>query len=117
LQIYQELGEVAVATEDGTMGAKGYVTELFTEKDAIHANEAIEPIFINVGPKPMLTACLPFEKELTQESHIWASIEYHTSCGVGICGKCANTLGYLTCVDGPFLPIQEALRIPVCQHM
>jgi hypothetical protein len=35
-----------------------------------------------------------------------------TSCGVGICGKCATPSGALSCIDGPFLPMGEFLASP-----
>ena len=42
---------------------------------------------------------------------IIGAIEYMTSCGVGICGKCSSPSGALTCVDGPFLTEPEFRRV------
>ena len=47
------------------------------------------------------------EREIAPADRILGSIEYMTSCGVGICGKCSSPSGALTCVDGPFLPYPE----------
>ena len=63
--------------------------------------------FINCGPEPMVRKCFDIQRELVSEDRIIGSIEYMTSCGVGICGKCASPSGALTCIDGPFLPWRE----------
>ena len=44
-------------------------------------------------------------EKFASEDRIFGSIEYTTSCGVGICGKCASPSGALTCIDGPFMPL------------
>ncbi|MGD0013195.1 MAG: hypothetical protein ABSD56_02035 [Bryobacteraceae bacterium] len=41
------------------------------------------------------------------EDRIIGAIEYMTSCGVGICGKCASPSGAPTCIDGPFMPWRD----------
>ena len=68
-------------------------------------------VFINCGPEPMVRRCFDLEREFTSDDRILASIEYMTSCGVGICGKCASPSGALTCIDGPFLPSHEFLPL------
>ena len=109
---YEQIGEVNVATEDGSLGSRGFVTEAL--KGYVFP-EGEEQIFINVGPKPMIQAAYSLEKEITDDSRIWASIVYHTSCGVGICGKCATEQGAISCVDGPFLRIKDTLALKPCQ--
>ncbi|MDP2998926.1 MAG: hypothetical protein Q8N47_15670, partial [Bryobacterales bacterium] len=66
-------------------------------------------VFINCGPEPMVRRCFDIQREIAPADRIIASIEYMTSCGVGICGKCSSPSGALTCVDGPFLPYPEFL--------
>jgi dihydroorotate dehydrogenase (NAD+) catalytic subunit len=53
----------------------------------------------------MIAACAEIERKVVSDDKIVAAVEYPTSCGVGICGKCASPSGHLTCIDGPFLPI------------
>jgi dihydroorotate dehydrogenase (NAD+) catalytic subunit len=55
----------------------------------------------------MVERCFAAQRELAPAERITGSIEYMTSCGVGICGKCASPSGALTCVDGPFLEWRE----------
>jgi dihydroorotate dehydrogenase (NAD+) catalytic subunit len=64
-------------------------------------------VFINCGPEKMVKACFDVELKFADSLQIFGSIEYMTSCGVGICGKCASPSGALTCIDGPFLSLAE----------
>jgi len=110
---FAALGELHVATEDGSAGAKGYVTNLL---ETYKFEDGTAQVFINVGPKPMLEKCCAIEKKLVGDENIKVSIEYQTSCGVGICGKCASESGFISCLDGPFLRLEEALKIKECRH-
>ncbi|MDR0913893.1 MAG: tRNA-dihydrouridine synthase [Oscillospiraceae bacterium] len=109
--LFEKLGELNFATEDGSSGTKGYVTETLKNYSF---NSAKTQIFINIGPKPMLEKTYGIEKEITADKNIVVAIEYHTSCGVGICGKCANENGFITCVDGPFMTVDDALKVKEC---
>lgn len=110
---FEKIGEVNAATEDGSVGTKGTVADLI--RDYTFEIEE-EQIFINVGPKAMIESVYGYEKNVTKEDNIWVSIEYQTSCGVGICGKCVTEQGAISCVDGPFLRVENALKIKECQH-
>jgi dihydroorotate dehydrogenase (NAD+) catalytic subunit len=59
----------------------------------------------------MVTACFRVEDSLAGSDQILGSVEYMTSCGVGICGKCASPSGALTCMDGPFMNVAEFQRL------
>lgn len=110
---FEKIGEVNFATEDGSAGITGNVSALI-KNYAFPEDE--QQIFINVGPKAMIESVYEYEKKITDENDIWVSIEYQTSCGVGICGKCATEQGVVSCVDGPFLRVEDALMIKECQH-
>ena len=110
---FEKIGEVNVATEDGSVGLKGYVTDLLK---SCEFDQSEEQIFINVGPKVMIEKSYDIEKTVANQENIWVSIEYQTSCGVGICGKCATGQGAISCVDGPFLRVTDALKIEDCKH-
>ena len=100
LQRFEQLGEVIVATEDGSIGVKGTVLNALEEYQFTDEEELV---FINVGPRAMIESVYQYEKKHADKDNIWISIEYQTSCGVGICGKCATEEGKLSCVDGPFM--------------
>jgi len=105
LDLFREIGTVHVSTDDGTAGHHGLVTGLLREVIATDLSDRQDQLaFINCGPEPMVHACLEIQRDFAPPERILASIEYMTSCGVGICGKCASPSGSLTCIDGPFLP-------------
>ncbi|MEM0285965.1 MAG: dihydroorotate dehydrogenase electron transfer subunit [Candidatus Methanomethyliaceae archaeon] len=91
----KEIVEVKVATEDGSIGVKGMVT------DIIEINNVKE--FFNCGPEIMLVKACEIEAKSINENKIFCSIERYTKCGVGICGSCAMD-GLRICVDGPVFP-------------
>ena len=105
LEKFERLGAVHLATDDGSAGHYGYVPELL--QDAVAGLDRSRTVFINCGPEPMVRRCFEIEREMVSDDRIIGSIEYMTSCGVGICGKCSSPSGALTCVDGPFLVWRE----------
>jgi NAD(P)H-flavin reductase len=108
LDRFQRLGSVFLATDDGSAGHRGYVPELLKEVVAgMPAAERERIVFINCGPEPMVWRCFEIQREIVSEDRIIGAIEYLTSCGVGICGKCASPAGALTCTDGPFMPWRD----------
>lgn len=101
-----KLGPVAVATDDGTFGFCGTVSELLANTlEGIPGKERASMGFVNCGPEPMIHACAAIQRMHVQDHQIICAVEYPTSCGVGICGKCASADGHLSCVDGPFMPV------------
>jgi len=86
------------STEDGSLGHKGYATDLLKTL----SNQS-NYYFINCGPKAMVEAAIEIEKNLTTPDKIFSSIDYMTSCGIGICGKCTDKNGLRTCIEGPFM--------------
>lgn len=94
---FQKFGSVDVATEDGSLGKNGLVTDLMREIGLD------SKYFFNCGPRAMIDAILPLELGVASPENIYSSIDYMTKCGVGICGSCANEKGQRTCVEGPFM--------------
>lgn len=100
LEKLKEFGDVFVATEDGSIGYKGLITQLFDEiKSCIRKG----CYFFNCGKKEMIEALLPKELEISPKERIYLSFDHITRCGIGICGRCANEKGLRTCVEGPFM--------------
>ena len=98
------VAEVHVATDDGSAGYHGVVTELLRERLAgMPAAERAQLVFYNCGPAPMVRAAIAVQREFCRDEQIFSSIDYLTKCGVGICGACATPDGRRLCVDGPFL--------------
>ncbi len=91
------------ATEDGSVGAKGFVTvPLKTELEAARCAGTKVKLYA-CGPHQMMGAVASLAKEF--EAPCEVSLEAAMGCGIGVCLGCAVTRkrgGYLyTCVDGP----------------
>jgi len=103
---FERFGPVSISTDDGTLGHHGRVAELLElllKRRPVESTENLA--FINCGPEPMIHACAKVERQHVGGDRVIAAVEYQTSCGVGICGKCATPDGHLSCLDGPFMPI------------
>jgi dihydroorotate dehydrogenase electron transfer subunit len=91
--------EVHLASNDGTLGFHGFVTQLLEQYTA--------PAHIyGCGPEPMLHALARQAEERGVPCHL--SLETPMACGVGICFSCVTPVRTETgwdykrvCVDGP----------------
>jgi dihydroorotate dehydrogenase (NAD+) catalytic subunit len=107
----KSIAAVHVATDDGSSGYSGTVTELLNQRlskmsPAEHANIT----FYNCGPEPMVHAAIEVQRQYCSDKQIFSAIDYLTKCGVGICGACATPDGQRLCVDGPFLaPLEPVI--------
>jgi dihydroorotate dehydrogenase electron transfer subunit len=91
--------EVHLATDDGSLGFHGFVTQLL-------ATHSPPRRFVGCGPEPMLRA-------LAKQAGRWAvpcdlSLETPMACGLGICFSCVTAVRTAggwdyrrVCVDGP----------------
>ena len=90
--------ELFITTDDGTMGEKGFVTQVL---ERLMGQEKID-YAIAVGPMPMMRAVA----DLTRDKGIYteASMNPIMVDGTGMCGACRLTVGgevKFACVDGP----------------
>jgi dihydroorotate dehydrogenase electron transfer subunit len=99
-------GKVQIATDDGSLGEKGMVTNLLIKWLREHKNSQAN-VFA-CGPMPMLKAVAQICSEARVESQL--VIETMMGCGFGICMGCpivpaagVEKTGryYLACLDGP----------------
>ena len=97
---FEELGaEVIVATVDGSVGVKGFVTDAAESVDYTY--------FYTCGPEPMLKAIY---KSLKTSGQL--SFEERMGCGFGACMGCSCKIitGYKRiCKEGPVLKKEEIL--------
>ena len=98
------MATVHVATDDGSQGHAGRVTEALEQYLTRLTEEQRQTlIFYNCGPEPMVHAAIEVQRRFVGDDQIYSAIDYLTKCGVGICGACAAPDGSRLCVDGPFL--------------
>jgi dihydroorotate dehydrogenase (NAD+) catalytic subunit len=95
--------DVKVATEDGHVGHRGYVTDLLAT--VLAGDDAATAVVYSCGPPAMLEAVQAMCKEHEVTGQLAA--ESPMACGFGACYGCAvpkGAGGYLRlCVDGPVL--------------
>jgi ferredoxin/flavodoxin---NADP+ reductase len=94
----RRLGEVAVCTDDGSYGRRGFVTD--AAKEAL-AQGGVDIVYA-VGPVPMMRAVVNLTKPLGV--HTIVSLNPVMVDGTGMCGGCRVGVGGQTlfaCVDGP----------------
>lgn len=91
--------EVRIATDDGSEGHKGFVTEVL--KDILETEDEVAEV-IAVGPVPMMEAVCNVTKPFGTKTTV--SLNSIMVDGIGMCGACRCTVGGKTlfsCVDGP----------------
>ena len=99
---FLDLGcNIQVATEDGSEGYKGLVTELLEE--LLASGEKFKQV-LTCGPELMMERVC----EITRRERIptQVSVERIVKCGCGACGSC-DLGGYRVCKDGPVFDAEE----------
>jgi dihydroorotate dehydrogenase electron transfer subunit len=102
--------DVRIATDDGSAGHHGFVTDLLKQTLA----ESTPPAAVYCcGPEPMMRAV----GKLTAEANVpcWLSLETPMACGFGACFSCVTkvmqddgTWDYRrVCVEGPVFPAKQ----------
>ena len=86
---FEAVGEVRIATDDGSEGKHGYVTQLLEDE------KNYDQIYC-CGPEIMMKKVL--DKVTPSKSQF--SLHRYIKCGLGICGACCVD-GLRVCKDGP----------------
>lgn len=97
--------EVLVATDDGSVGHKGFVTEVL--KKRLEEDKDVSEV-VAIGPVPMMEAVAKVTKEFGVKTTV--SLNSIMVDGIGMCGACRCSVGGETkfaCVDGPEFDGQE----------
>lgn len=102
--MFNELGDLYLTTEDGSEGEKGYVTN-----HSILREKQFDRI-ATCGPKPMMMSVARYAKQNDIECEV--SLENDMACGLGACLCCVEdtTDGHIcVCTEGPVLNIKKLL--------
>jgi len=104
---FSELGETYIATVDGSLGTRGFVTNVIDE------HQFDFDVLYSCGPTPMLKAL----EERFSGRKAYLSLEQRMGCGIGACFACVCHLTddpkgskYVKiCSDGPVFPIGKVV--------
>lgn len=91
-----------IATDDGSAGFKGYITEVLEQilKEE-KGGEKIDKVF-TCGPERMMKSAGEIAEKAGAECFM--SMEKYMKCGLGVCGQCAiDDTGELVCKKGPVM--------------
>lgn len=102
LKAYEKYGDVAVTTEDGSMGLQGMVTQ-----HPALATPTATQIF-TCGPDPMMKAVA----RIAQQHNIFCevSLENTMACGIGVCLCCVTDTDeghQCVCTQGPVFNVNK----------
>jgi len=105
---FQRTGaRVKVATDDGTAGVRGVVSDLAARE--LNKTGKFDRIY-SCGPKPMLKKIASLAKKHRIPCEV--SLEELMACGFGVCLSCARQMKSglkLVCKDGPVFDAQEVI--------
>lgn len=102
--MFSELGDLYLTTEDGSEGERGYVTNHSILKEKQFDRIA------TCGPEPMMMSVARYAKQNDIECEV--SLENDMACGLGACLCCVEdtTDGHIcVCTEGPVLNIKKLL--------
>ncbi len=108
--------EWQVATDDGTRGHRGFVTECLEQWLADHRDLAPKDLILyGCGPEPMLAQVARIAE--THDIDCQVSLERQMACGFGVCQACAveckapegRTVYRLCCEDGPVMDARQVV--------
>jgi dihydroorotate dehydrogenase electron transfer subunit len=103
--------DVRLATDDGSRGHHGLVTDLLRE--VLAEQTGLVPRVVCCGPEPMMQAVARVAKEAGAMCEV--SLETPMACGIGICFTCVAKVRdeqgewdyKRTCVEGPVFPAEK----------
>jgi dihydroorotate dehydrogenase electron transfer subunit len=85
-----------LASEDGSIGARGIITDLL---EPLLEREPPRMLYA-AGPERMLVAILEIARRRQIPTQV--SLERYMKCGIGLCGQCClDGTGFRVCVEGP----------------
>lgn len=102
LDLFQNIGEVFVTTEDGSLGEKGFVTNhsILGERSFGH--------IACCGPKPMMVSVARYA--MANNIPCEVSLENMMACGIGACLCCVEKTvkgNVCVCKEGPVFNIRQ----------
>jgi dihydroorotate dehydrogenase electron transfer subunit len=106
VDLLDECTDVIIATDDGSLGQKGFVVQLMDD-----LNLAAYDRIAVCGPEVMMRAVLAKVEEKGIAHKTEFSLHRYMKCGVGVCGSCCiDPSGLRVCRDGPVFTGDKLLK-------
>lgn len=102
LDLFRQVGDVYITTEDASEGEKGFVTQ-----HSILQNMKFDRISV-CGPKPMMVSVARYAKQTSTPCEV--SLENMMACGLGACLCCVEKTvkgNVCVCKEGPVFDIDQ----------
>lgn len=108
--------ESQVATDDGSAGYEGLITDCFSKWLGQRSLSIKDTIIYSCGPEEMLARMAKIAKDRKIDCQV--SMERRMACGIGVCQSCAveckvngttETVYKLCCEDGPVFDAKEVV--------
>jgi dihydroorotate dehydrogenase electron transfer subunit len=108
--------ESELATDDGSAGYEGFVTDCFLKWLGRRSLSAKDTIIYSCGPEKMLARMAKISEDKKIDCQV--SMERMMACGIGVCQSCAvkckvngssETIYKLCCKDGPVFDTREVV--------
>jgi dihydroorotate dehydrogenase electron transfer subunit len=108
--------ESLVATDDGSAGYHGFVTDCLAERLGQTDLAAKDIVIYSCGPEAMLARVAEIAKDKNIDCQV--SMERRMACGIGLCQSCAveckvssskETVYKMCCKDGPVFDSREVV--------
>ena len=108
--------ESMVATDDGSVGFRGTVTDCFSHWLKKNPPDPAATIIYSCGPEPMLAKVAEIARQRNIDCQV--SLERRMACGIGVCQSCAiecrvegsdQTTYKMCCEDGPVFDAAEVV--------
>jgi dihydroorotate dehydrogenase electron transfer subunit len=114
-EIDSEFCITGISTDDGSLGYKGFVTDLFKElMNRLDIVKKEECSIYSCGPTPMMKEA----HKITKGDGFYhqVSLERHMACGLGVCLSCVNKIkkneeweNISICTEGPVFDADEVI--------
>jgi dihydroorotate dehydrogenase electron transfer subunit len=99
--------EVHISTDDGSVGFKGYNTQVLEQ---VLKEGKVDRVFA-CGPEVMENRVVEICEEVGVPG--WVSVERYMKCGFGVCGHCCmDDTGDRVCMEGPVMSSELLSSMP-----
>ena len=103
-RLFQPIDNIYYATNDGSVGTKGLVTDVMKD---LYTNISYDHV-VAIGPLIMMKFVVKMNKEYNLSTDV--SLNPIMIDGTGMCGNCRVSIGsktFFACIDGPDFPGEE----------